>query len=39
MTFKVVAIAAAVTGALAVGMHMYAPELMRYVGHIIHGAR
>ena len=37
MTFKAVAIAAAVTGALAVGLHLYAPELMRHFGQMLHG--
>jgi hypothetical protein len=40
MTFKAIAIAAAaLTGALAVGLHLYAPELMYHLGHILHGGR
>jgi len=40
MTFKAVAIAAAaLIGALAVGIHLYAPELMHQLGHILHGGR
>jgi hypothetical protein len=37
MTFKVVAIAAALTGALAIGIHLCAPELMHHLGHLLHG--
>lgn len=40
MTFKTIAIvAAALVGGLAIGIHLYAPELMRTLGHAIHGGR
>jgi hypothetical protein len=40
MTFKAVfLIALALTGALAVGIHLFAPELMHHLGHMIHGGR
>jgi len=38
MTLKaVLAVAAALVGALAVAIHLFAPELMRTFGHAIHG--
>ena len=40
MTFKAVfAIAAALIGAAAVGIHLFAPELMHHLGHMIHGGQ
>ena len=40
MTFKAVfAIAAALVGAAAIGIHLFAPELMHHLGHLIHGGR
>jgi hypothetical protein len=40
MTLKTVAIAAAaLVGGLALAIHLYAPDLMRTLGHIIHGGR
>ncbi|HUQ86959.1 MAG TPA: hypothetical protein VM096_05330 [Vicinamibacterales bacterium] len=40
MTLKAVFVLAAVlVGGLAVAMHLYAPELMQYLGHAIHGGR
>jgi hypothetical protein len=40
MTFKAVfAIAAALIGAAAVGIHLFAPEMMHHLGHMIHGGR
>ena len=40
MTLKAVfAIAAALSGAGAVAIHLYAPELMHHLGHMLHGGR
>jgi len=40
MTFKaVLAIAAGIVGAAAVACHLYAPELMHHLGHLLHGGR
>ena len=40
MTFKAVfLIALTLTGALAAGIHLFAPELMHHLGHMIHGGR
>jgi len=40
MTFKAVfAIAVGLVGALAIGLHFFAPELMHQIGHMIHGGR
>jgi hypothetical protein len=40
MTFKAVfATAAALIGAGAVALHLFAPELMHHLGHMIHGGR
>jgi hypothetical protein len=39
MTLKMFAIAAALTGALAIGIHLCAPELMHHLGHAIHGGQ
>ena len=40
MTFKaVIAIAAALVGAGAVAIHLWAPELMHHLAHAIHGGR
>jgi hypothetical protein len=40
MTFKTLVLAAAaLVGGLAVAIHLYAPELMRSLGHIIHGGQ
>ena len=40
MTLKAVfAIAAALIGAGAVAIHLYAPEVMQHIGHAIHGDR
>jgi hypothetical protein len=40
MTFKALVIgAAALVGGLAVAIHLYAPELMQTLGHMIHGGR
>lgn len=40
MTFKTIAlVAAALVGALAVAVHLCAPELMRTLGHHIHGGQ
>jgi hypothetical protein len=40
MTLKAVfTIAVALTGALALGIHFFAPELMRHLGQILHGGR
>jgi hypothetical protein len=39
MTLKAVAILAAVLGALAVGIHLFAPQAMHHLGHMIHGGR
>jgi len=40
MTFKAVfLIALGLVGALAVGIHLFAPELMHHLGHMIHGGR
>jgi hypothetical protein len=40
MTFKAVfTIALALIGAAAVGIHLFAPDLMRHVGQVLHGGR
>ena len=40
MTLKaVLAIAAALVGALAIAIHLFAPGLMHHLGHAIHGGR
>lgn len=40
MTLKAVfAIALALVGALAIGLHLFAPEIMHHLGHAIHGGR
>jgi len=40
MTFKAIfMIALALVGALAVGIHLFAPEIMHHLGHAIHGGR
>ena len=40
MTLKAVfVIAAALVGAGAVAIHLYAPELMHHLGHAIHGGQ
>lgn len=40
MTLKAVfTIAAGLVGAGAVAIHLYAPDLMRNLGHMIHGGR
>ena len=40
MTAKALFIAAAaLVGVLAIAMHLFAPELMRHLGHAIHGGR
>jgi len=40
MTFKAVfAIALTLVGAAAVGIHLFAPELMHHLGHMLHGGR
>jgi hypothetical protein len=40
MTFKAVfLIALGLVGTLAVGIHLFAPELMHQLGHAIHGGR
>jgi hypothetical protein len=40
MTLKAVfAIAVALVGALAVALHLFAPEIMHHLGHAIHGGR
>jgi hypothetical protein len=40
MTLKAVfAIAVALVGALAVAIHLFAPQLMNHLGHAIHGGR
>jgi hypothetical protein len=33
------AVALAVVGALAILVHLYAPDLMHYFGHMLHGGR
>jgi hypothetical protein len=40
MTLKALfAVALALVGALAVGIHLFAPEIMQHLGHAIHGGR
>ena len=40
MTLKAVfAIAVALVGAGAVALHLFAPELMHHLGHMIHGGQ
>jgi hypothetical protein len=40
MTAKALFIAAAaLVGALAIGLHLFAPQLMQHLGHAIHGGR
>jgi hypothetical protein len=39
MTLKMFAIAAGLVGAAAVGMHLYAPQLMHHLGHMLHGGQ
>ena len=40
MTLKAVfAIAVALVGALAVALHLFAPEIMHHLGHAIHEGR
>ena len=40
MTLKAMfAIALGLIGALAIGIHLFAPELMHHLGHILHGGR
>ena len=40
MTFKAVVLtAAALVGGLAVAIHLYAPDLMRSLGQMIHGGQ
>jgi hypothetical protein len=40
MTFKAgFAVALALVGALAVGIHFFAPELMHHLGNMLHGGR
>ena len=40
MTLKAIfAVALALVGALAIGLHLFAPELMHHFGHVIHGGR
>jgi hypothetical protein len=40
MTFKAMfAIAVALVGALAVALHLFAPQLMHHLGHALHGGR
>jgi hypothetical protein len=40
MTFKAVfAIALGLVGAAAIGLHLFAPEMMHHLGHMLHGGR
>jgi hypothetical protein len=40
MTLKaVLAVAIGLIGALAIGIHLYAPQLMHQLGHALHGGR
>jgi hypothetical protein len=40
MTLKAMfAIAVALVGALAVALHLFAPQLMHHLGHALHGGR
>ena len=39
MTLKAVLALAIAAGALAVGIHLFAPEVMHHLGHMIHGGR
>jgi hypothetical protein len=40
MTLKAVfTIALALVGAAAIGIHLFAPELMHHLGHMLHGGR
>ena len=40
MTLKAVfGIALALVGALAIGLHLFAPQLMHHLGHMLHGGR
>ena len=40
MTLKALfTIALALFGALAVAIHLFAPELMHHLGHMLHGGR
>lgn len=40
MTLKAVFwIAVGLVGSLAVGIHLFAPELAHHIGHLIHGGR
>ena len=40
MTFKAVfAIALGLVGAAAVGLHLFAPQMMHHLGHMLHGGR
>jgi hypothetical protein len=40
MTFKAMfAIAVVLVGALAVALHLFAPQLMHHLGHALHGGR
>jgi len=39
MTLKIFAIAAALVGGGAVAVHLFAPQLMHSLGHMLHGGR
>ena len=40
MTLKAVfAVAVALVGALALALHLFAPQVMHHLGHAIHGGR
>ena len=38
-TSTIALVAAALVGGLALAIHLYAPELMHSLGHVIHGGR